>query len=242
MAVLGLYNSTIGKIDFKDDLSASEAGINDDIDEDSVQTMHGYLNVALFGLDNRSSGKYDGGNSDCIMIASLNYDTNEVKLASLYRDTYLSVGKGKYYKANNAFANGGAENAVRMINSNLDMNITKYVCVDWKALVDVIDALGGLDLDLTKEEVHWVNGYITETANSIGYGCEAVKGEGRIHLNGVQAVAYSRIRYTSGDDFLRASRQRIVLQAILEKCKGEDIATLTSMCSSMMDDISTNLR
>ena len=120
------------------------------------------------------------------------------------------------------------------------MNITKYVCVDWMALVDVIDALGGLDLDLTKEEVHWVNGYITETANSIGYGCEAVIGEGRIHLNGVQAVAYSRIRYTSGDDFLRASRQRIVLQAILEKCKGEDIATLTSMCSSMMDDISTN--
>jgi len=151
LAVLGLYNSTIGKIDFKNDLSASEAGINDDIDEDSVQTMHGYLNVALFGLDNRSSGKYDGGNSDCIMIASLNYDTNEVKLASLYRDTFLSVGKGKYYKANNAFANGGAENAVRMINSNLDMNITKYVCVDWKALVDVIDALGGLDLDLTKE-------------------------------------------------------------------------------------------
>lgn len=76
--------------------------------------MHGYLNVALFGLDNRSSGKYESGNSDCIMIASLNYDTNEVKLASLYRDTYLSVGKGKYYKANNAFEIGGAENAVRM--------------------------------------------------------------------------------------------------------------------------------
>ena len=184
LAVLGLYNSTIGKIDFKNDLSASEAGINDDIDEESVQTMHGYLNVALFGLDNRSSGKYESGNSDCIMIASLNYDTNEVKLASLYRDTYLSVGKGKYYKANNAFEIGGAENAVRMINSNLDMNITKYVCVDWKALVDVIDALGGLDLDLTKEEVHWVNGYITETANSIGYPCDALKGEGRVHLNG----------------------------------------------------------
>ena len=117
LAVLGLYNSTIGKIDFKNDLSASEAGINDDIDEESVQTMHGYLNVALFGLDNRSSGKYESGNSDCIMIASLNYDTNEVKLASLYRDTYLSVGKGKYYKANNAFKIGGAENAVRMINS-----------------------------------------------------------------------------------------------------------------------------
>ena len=77
------------------------------------------------------------------------------------------------------------------------MNITKYVCVDWKALVDVIDALGGLDLDLTKEEVHWVNGYITETANSIGYPCDALKGEGRVHLNGVQAVSYSRIRYTS---------------------------------------------
>jgi anionic cell wall polymer biosynthesis LytR-Cps2A-Psr (LCP) family protein len=126
LAVLGLYNSTIGKIDFKNDLSASEAGINDDIDEESVQTMHGYLNVALFGLDNRSSGKYESGNSDCIMIASLNYDTNEVKLASLYRDTYLSVGKGKYYKANNAFEIGGAGKRLAL-GWFKDINCSKFI-------------------------------------------------------------------------------------------------------------------
>ena len=153
LGALALYNSTIGKIDFKKQLTASEAGVNDDIKDETVQTMHGYLNVALFGLDTRKSGDYSKSNSDCIMIASLNYDTNEVQLISVYRDTYLAIGKGKYAKANAAYANGGAENAVKMINSNLDLNITKYVCVDWKALIEVIDKLGGIDLDITDTEV-----------------------------------------------------------------------------------------
>ena len=101
LGVLWLYNTTLGQVDFDDEaLSASEAGINEDIDEDALANMHGYLNVALFGLDNRSNGSYDEGNSDCIIIASLNYDTKEVQLVSLYRDTYLSSGNGRYTKAN----------------------------------------------------------------------------------------------------------------------------------------------
>lgn len=240
LGALALYNSTIGKIDFKKQLTTSEAGVNDDIKEETVQTMHGYLNVALFGLDTRKSGDYSKSNSDCIMIASLNYDTNEVQLISVYRDTYLAIGKGKYAKANAAYANGGAENSVKMINSNLDLDITKYVCVDWKALIEVIDKLGGIDLDITDAEVVHINNYMKETSKTTDVPYDEVTESGHVHLSGIQAVAYCRIRYTTGDDFMRTSRQRIVLQELLKKAKEADIATLTSMCSVMMDDISTN--
>ena len=135
LLVVWAYNKTLGQVKYEDALTNSEAGINEEIDEDVLANMHGYLNVALFGLDNRSNGSYDEGHSDCIMIASLNYDTKEVQLVSVYRDTYLPIGNGKFAKANAAYANGGAKRAVAMLNSNLDLNITKYVCVDWKALV-----------------------------------------------------------------------------------------------------------
>lgn len=241
LGVLWIYNSTLGKINYEDSLTTSEAGVNDDIEDDTIQTMHGYLNVALFGLDSRDMGTYDAGsNSDCIMIASLNYDTNEVQLVSVYRDTYLNIGDSKYRKANAAFASGGAEQAVKMLNSNLDLSITKYVCVDWKALIEVIDALDGIELDLTSEEVYWTNEYQNETSVKTGYKKQELSGSGKMKLNGLQAVAYTRIRYTAGDDYLRTSRQRLVLQAILDKAKQADIATLTSMCTTIMDDISTN--
>lgn len=240
LGVLAIYNSTLGRINYKDKLTDSQAGINDDLHEETKKTMHGYLNIALFGLDTRDPGDYKSSNSDCIMVASLNYDTNDVQLVSVYRDTYLSVGNGKYFKANSAFARGGVEQAVKMLNSNLDLNITKYVCVDWKALIEVIDKLGGIDLNLTSEEVKYVNFYVGETAGTTGNSADYLKGSGSLHLNGVQATSYARIRYTAGDDYMRASRQRIVLQAILDKAKGEDIATLTSMCTAVMDDISTN--
>ena len=203
LGALALYNSTIGKIDFKKQLTTSEAGVNDDIKDETVQTMHGYLNVALFGLDTRKSGDYSKSNSDCIMIASLNYDTNEVQLISVYRDTYLAIGKGKYAKANAAYANGGAENSVKMINSNLDLDITKYVCVDWKALIEVIDKLGGIDLDITDAEVVHINNYMKETSKTTDVPYDEVTESGHVHLSGIQAVAYCRIRYTTGDDFMR---------------------------------------
>lgn len=104
LVVVWAYNKTLGQVKYEKGLTNSEAGINEDIDEDVLANMHGYLNVALFGLDNRSNGSYNEGNSDCIMIASLNYDTKEVQLVSVYRDTYLSIGNGKYAKANAAYA------------------------------------------------------------------------------------------------------------------------------------------
>ncbi|MBQ1680588.1 MAG: LCP family protein [Agathobacter sp.] len=241
VVLIGIYViSLIGKINFKK-FSEKDAGINKDIADESMETMKGYQNIALFGLDNRSAGNYTGGNSDTIMIASINHDTKEVKLVSVFRDTVLHIGDGKYKKANSAFSNGGAQQAVAMLNSNLDLNITDYLCVDWAALVEVIDDLGGLELNVTAEEVGLLNTYLRDVDNVTGKDTSHLSGSGVMHLDGTQAVCYARIRKTAGDDFLRTSRQRIVLQAMLDKVKTADVATLLSICNDTFDDIATSL-
>ena len=229
---------TFGKINFGD---LKDAGINDDLSDAALESMDGYVNIALFGLDNRTNGNYNTGNSDSIMIASINEDTKEVKIASVYRDTYLDIGDDTYRKANAAYAKGGVEGAVQMLNSNLDLTITEYVCVDWRALIEAIDALGGIDLEVTTDEASVMQPYIDEIQQTTGYSSSYVSGGGMTHLDGVQAVAYSRVRYTAGDDFLRASRQRLVIQAMLAKAKEADVVTLTTLCSDIFDDISTSL-
>lgn len=240
LGVLALWNM-ISKINFEGSLNPTEAGINDDLNESTLFAMEQYTNIALFGLDNRGSNNYESGNTDTIMIASINNDTKEVQLVSVYRDTYLSIGNGKYRKANAAYANGGAKQAVQMLNSNLDLDITAYVCVDWSALVEAIDALGGIDIEITGKEVPELNKCIPEIDQMTGMSTPNVTESGMVHLNGTQATAYARIRSTAGDDFMRASRQRIVLQAMLDKAKDADIATLTSICNEVFDNIYTSL-
>lgn len=230
--------SIVGKITFKDLLNA---GINDDLSAETLDTLSNYTNIAVFGLDNRSSGNYASGNSDVIMIVSINNETKEVKLVSVYRDTYLCTGDGKYGKANSAFSKGGAEQAVQMLNANLDLNIGEYVCVDWAAVIEVIDALGGVEIELTSAEVANINGSIVEINNSLGTNSKQITKSGLQHLDGVQATAYARIRHTAGDDFKRTSRQRIVIGAMLEKAKEADASTLINICNLVFDDIETSL-
>ena len=234
------FVSMMNRIKYED-LDASEAGINSDLDENTILSLEGYTNIALFGLDNRSSNNYDTGNSDVIMIASINNKTKDIKLVSLYRDTYLSSGNGSYHKSNAADAHGGAKQAVQMLNSNLDLDIKEYVCVDWAAMVKVIDDLGGLDLEITEGEMNQINKYKHDIDKVTGKSTPSVTQYGLVHLDGTQATTYARIRKLAGDDFKRASRQRIVLQAIMEKAKKADFATLTNICNSVIDDISTSL-
>lgn len=209
---------------------------------DEVQHEEGYTNVALFGLDSRENDLGKGNRSDTIMIASLNNDTKEVKLVSIYRDTLLELDDGSYNKANAAYAFGGPEGAVSLINRNLDMNIEKYVTVNFNALVDVIDAVGGLDLELTHDEVVHMNNYCVETSKVTGKSYEKIEPEveGTYHLNGVQAVSYSRIRYTAGGDFKRAERQRLVLQKIADKVQNMSLGTVNKIIDSVFPQISTN--
>lgn len=240
--VIVVYGWTLwSKIDIDSDFTDSEAGINADLDEDTVTTLSGYTNIALFGLDNRSQGQYNSGQSDVIMIASINNKTKEVRLLSVYRDTYLNIGDGKYNKANSAYNRGGAKRAVQMLNTNLDLNIKEYVCVDWAAVTEAIDALGGVEIEITAQEATQINEYLWEVDEMLGTTSERVDGAGKKLLTGTQATTYARIRKTAGNDFKRTSRQRIVLEAMLNKAKEADIKTILDICNAVFDDIATSL-
>lgn len=127
------------------------------------------------------------------MIASIDNKTKNVKLVSVYRDTFLSVGGGTYFKCNNAYARGGAKQAVQMLNSNLDLDIKEYVCVDWAAVVEVIDDLGGLDLNITQGEMNQINKYKKDVDGVTGKNTPNVTQYGLVHLDGTQATTYARI-------------------------------------------------
>ena len=229
------------KIDVQSDMEDSEAGINEDLGEETLDMLEGYTNIALFGLDNRGNGNYDRGNSDVIMIASINNKTKEVRIVSVYRDTYLNVGSGKYNKANSAYARGGAKAAVQMLNTNLDLNIKEYMCVDWGAVTEAVDALGGVEVDITEQERQLINEWVVEVDYYVGTNSPKIKEAGLQLLNGAQATTYARLRKTAGNDFKRTSRQRIVLEAMLNKAKQSDIATLAKICEAVFDDVSTSL-
>ena len=206
-----------------------------------LESDDGYTSIAVFGLDNRSNGKLEKGNSDVIMIASINDETKEVKLCSVYRDTYLDRGEGSYGKANAAYAKGGPEQAISMLNKNLDLGIKKYVTVDFKAVTECVDALGGVELDITEEELQWINSYIETTADVTGKKANFISSPGKQLCDGTQATAYARIRYTTGDDYKRAERQRIVIEQMFAKAKSSNISSINKVVNSMFDEISTNL-
>ena len=240
LLVAAYFIGMVNRVKYEN-MSETEAGINDDLSKDTLESLEGYTNIAVFGLDNRSANNYQEGNSDVVMIASIDNKTKNVKLVSVYRDKFLSVGGGTYFKCNNAYARGGAKQAVQMLNSNLDLDIKEYVCVDWAAVVEVIDDLGGLDLNITQGEMNQINKYKKDVDGVTGKNTPNVTQYGLVHLDGTQATTYARIRKLSGDDFKRASRQRIVLQAMLEKAKKANPATLVKICNSVVDDISTTL-
>ena len=212
------------------------------LDDETKDMLEGYTDIAFFGVDNRSNGNYDSGNSDSIMICSINNDTKEVKIVSVYRDTVMDVdGKGTYRKCNYAYNHGGAEEAVQMLNRNLDMDIEEYVSVDFNALVDAVDAVGGVDITITDAEVKYVNAYIDEVERVTGTNSSHISA-GTQTLDGVQATAYCRVRYTAGGDFKRASRQRTVIEALINKLKGASPAKYNKLVNAIFPEIETSLK
>ena len=200
-----------------------------------------YTNIALFGLDSRNDELDGGVQSDCIMIASINNDTSDVTLTSIYRDTLLQQKDGTYEKANSAYNRGGPEEAISLLNRNFDLDIHNYVSVNFTALVNTIDLLGGLELDMTAEEADWCNKYAVETAEVAGKDWEDIEvKDGTQKVDGVHAVAYARIRYTEGMDFKRTELQRIVLEKTAEKAKKANLLTLNKMIDEIFPMISTS--
>ena len=238
--LVGLFvYSKLNKVDSTGEIGKED--VNIELDSETAEVLEGYTNIALFGLDNRDTGRYDGGNSDCIMIASINNDTKKVKLISVYRDTFLNVKEETYNKINSAYSYGGPKGAIAALNRNLNLDIVNYVAVDFGALVEAIDLLDGIELTLTDQEVQIMNdNYIDEINQVTGKSSGRLSGGGTYRVDGVQALAYCRIRYTAGDDFKRTERQRLVLTKMIEKAKGSSIATVGSMINSMIDEISTS--
>ena len=228
---------TVNSVDLE---STVEESISETVKNDEM--VQGYTNIALFGVDSREQDLLGGNNrSDTIIIASINNDSQEIRLISLMRDTYLDVGDGLYTKCNAAYAYGGPEQAIKMINSNLDMNIVDFVTVGFEGLADTIDALGGIELDLTEEEVYYMNSYMEDMHDELGTPYDEVEGPGLQTVSGIQATAYCRIRYTEGDDFKRTERQRTVLSLTMEKARQAGPVTLMKIADNVMDEVATSL-
>ena len=206
------------------------------------KTMAGYQNIALFGVDSREQDLLNGDNrSDSIMICSINKKSGDVKLISVYRDTLLDIGGGEFRKCNAAYAFGGPQQAIEMLNSNLDLNITDFVTVGFEGLADTIDAFGGIDLEITEEEMEYMNSYMEDMYYEIGTEFDELTDYGMQHLSGIQATAYCRIRYTQGDDFKRAERQRTVLKLTMEKAKKANPLQLIAAANSVLGETATSL-
>lgn len=206
------------------------------------QMMDGYRNIALFGVDSRSGDLLGGDNrSDTIMIASIHQKTGEIRLVSVYRDTVLDVGDGYYTKANTAYALGGPTQAINMLNQNLDLNIMDFVTVGFEGLAHTIDALGGIEIEIDEEEREYLNQYLHDMHLELGTDETPVEETGTVTVTGIQATAYSRIRYTAGDDFRRAERQRIVLEKTLAKAKKASPTTLVDVANNVVGDMATSL-
>lgn len=230
----------LNKLNNTGDLDEDKLNIN--IDAKTQELLDGYTNIALFGIDNRSTGKYESGNSDCIMIASINNDTKEVRLISVYRDSFLAVDDDdNLRKLNAAYAKGGPTGAVAALNKNLDLDIKEYVAVDFNAVMEVVDALGGIELDISSKEAETMKIYINEMNEVMGTNGTAVSGPGLQTVNGIQALAYCRDRYSGGDDYGRTERQRTVISKIVEKAKAAGLPTLNKVIDKLFPDISTSL-
>ncbi len=207
--------------------------------EDSQYT--GIVNIALFGVDARDRSLGKGNRSDTIMICSVNMDTREIRLISLYRDTYLNLGNDTYNKCNIAYAQGGPEQAISMINLNTDLYVTDYVTVGFEGLMKAVDALDGIDMEVTEAEISHLNNYQSTMAQELDVDYTPVKKAGRQTLNGLQVTAYCRIRYGGGDDFRRAQRQRDVLTAMIEKSKKSSPGALKEAVEAVLPSIRTSL-
>jgi len=205
----------------------------------------GYWNIALFGVDAvKSEQLYKGSRSDTIMIASINMDNGEIKLVSVYRDTYLNRGNDTYGKCNAAYAANGAAQAMSMLNMNMDLAITDFVTVGYHAIKETVDGLGGIWIEVDSEELKHINNYQTSIIRDTDIpqsAYVAVTETGYQKLNGLQAAAYCRIRYTAGNDFMRATRQREVVKAIEAQAKSKSIGELTELLPKVLKYVYTDI-
>ena len=219
------------------EINVNELNVSDVIE----QNLHGYRNVAIYGVDSRDSSLGKGNRSDCIIIASINNSTKEIKLISVYRDTYVNIEDYGLDKITHAYSYGGPELALKTLNENLDLNITEFVTVNFDALADAINSIGGVDINIEEDEIQYLNNYLAETSKVTGLETKKVTSAGLQTLDGVQAVAYSRIRYTEGGDYKRTERMRTVIEAMFDKLKTKSLGEINNLVDQLLPEVYTNL-
>lgn len=211
------------------------------ITETVAQNLTGYRNIAIFGVDSRSDDYGRGNRSDCIIIASINNDTGAIKLISVYRDTYVNIDGHGLDKITHAYSFGEAPLAIKTLNKNLDLNIDEFVTVNFDSVSEAVDQLGGVQLTITSDEIKYINGYIDETSKVTGKTSKHITEPGTYTVDGVQAVSYSRIRYTDGGDYKRTERMRTVIEAMFSKLKTKNIAEINSFADAILPHVYTNI-
>ena len=201
----------------EDDLSVSSQ---------AEESLSEYRNIAIFGIDSREDTYSKGNRSDCIIIASINNKTKEVKLLSVYRDTYVNIEGHGLDKITHAYSYGEAPLAIKTLNANLDLNIKEFITVNFDAVKDIIDSVGGIQMQITSEEVSHISG---------------ISKAGTYNLTGEQALAYARIRYAEGGDYKRTERMRDVLTAVANKVKTMNVSQLNNLVDELLPRVYTNI-
>lgn len=221
----------------KHDIDYSSITINDFHDENIAN----YENYIVFGVDSRENELDSNTRSDSMIVVSINKKTRKIRLLSLYRDCYVNVEGYGYTKLTHAYAYGGPELAISTINRNFDLNIKDFVTVNFSALTNIVDALGGISIKINEDEIDYVNAYTRDVARINGTKARKIKKAGKQRLDGTQATAYCRVRYTAGGDFTRAKRQRTVVQAIMKKVKKSGPITLLSLTNEVLPQVYTSI-
>lgn len=221
-----------------EDIDKNDIGIDEELfSKDEL----GITNIALLGVD-------DNGTSDAIIIASINTNSKKIKMISILRDSLVKVepkNKKSYYtKINEAFGNGGVETTLRAINSNFNLSVKDYISINFAGLANIIDQIDGIDVNITKEESEHINGLIASTKGHEH--CPQIEGDGDVHLNGIQAIEYARIRKKLNqngqrDDYGRTDRQRTVLETILKKVKQMPYNEIPSLINTFLPYMKTSV-
>ncbi len=238
VGAFGVAASTLGKMG-KLDIDQSELNIS----SQAESNLGKYTNIAVLGVDARDVEDDSDSRSDAIVIVSINNDTNEVKMFSVFRDTLLDLGgDAGLDKITHAYFYGGAQNTLAALNKNMDLNVEKAVVINWKTVAEVIDALGGIKINVKESEIEEMNKYVGGTAKTTGSKKKKIKHAGKQTLNGAQAVTYARIRKDAlTGDYRRNERMKIVMSKTFKKAKKADIFTLKKICDNAFPQAKTNI-
>ena len=209
------------------------------------------LNIMLFGEDNKKGS--DHGRTDTMILLSIDNTHKKLKMTSFQRDTYVYIPGNGYNKINASYTLGGAALSIQTIEANFGIKIDRYAVVDFKSFIDIINTLGGVEIEVTQDEIDYINYQMYKNGQSNGNYTTITDAPGIVKLTGQEALWYARNRGLTkgedgneigldGDDWDRTSRQRKLLEKMVTDLKGADLGQIISIVNSIGPKITTNLK